>query len=282
MNRFRTALSLPLAGLVLVAPLACNRKSEAQLQAEAAAATAEAKVAELQQRLDEAKTGKGTESADAETKEHLTKGQMKSLERQLADAKKRAETKKKEAQDLSKAPSSAPKTEVVDVPVGTSLTVKLAGELATDKVQAGDAFEGTLSAPVIVAGKTVWPAGSAVRGVVAQSVPAGRLASGNGVLAIKLTEVAGEGIETETFAVHGTATGERNAKFIGGGALLGALAGVLSDKKHQGDHALGGAAIGAAAGTAAAAATANTVIKIEAASPVAFKLAAPEKITIKK
>jgi hypothetical protein len=278
----RTPLALSLVGLLAIAPLACNRKSEAQLQAEAAATAAEAKVAELQKRLDDAKTGKGAEDADAETKEHLTKGQMKSLERQLADAKKRAEAKKKEAEQLDKAPASAPRTEVVEVPTGTALTVKLSGDLATDKVQAGDAFEGSLVSAVVVNGKTVWPAGSAVRGVVAQSVPAGRLASGKGVLAIKLTEVAGEGVETETFAVQGAATGERNAKFIGGGALLGALAGVLSDKKHQGDHALGGAAIGAAAGTAVAAATANTVIKIDAASPVSFKLAAPEKITIKK
>ncbi len=280
--RIRPSLHLPLAGLMLVAPLACNKKSEAQLAAEASATAAEAKVAELQKRLDDAKTGKGAEGADAETKEHLTKGQMKSIERQLADAKKRAEAKKKEAEELSKAPASAPKTEVVEVPVGTALNVKLAGDLATDKVQAGDAFEGSLDSAVVVAGKTVWPAGSRVRGVIAQSVAAGRLQSGQGVLAIKLTEVAGEGIETEAFAVHGSATGERNAKFIGGGALLGALAGVLSDKKHQGDHALGGAAIGAAAGTGLAAATANTVIKIESANPVAFKLAAPEKITIKK
>jgi hypothetical protein len=278
----RIHLSLPIAGLLLISPLACNRKTEAQVQAEAAAADAEAKVADLQKRLDEAKTGKGTEGADADAKEHLTKGQTKALERQLADAKKRAEAKKKEAEQLDKAPASAPATEVVDVPTGTALVVKLNGDLATDKVQAGDAFEGSLASAVVVGGKTVWPAGASIRGVVAQSVPAGRLQSGQGVLAIKLTEVAGEGIETETFAIHGSTTGERNTKFIGGGALLGALAGALSDKKHQGDHALGGAALGAAAGTALAAGTANTVIKIDATSPVSFKLAAPEKITIKK
>ena len=267
-----------LLGLTLTT--ACDRKSEAQIQAEAAAKATEDKVAALEKQLAEAKGQKAGDGEDAEAHEHLSKGQVKALERQIADAKKRAEAQKKAAAELAKAP--AVKTEVVDVPVGTALSVKLAGDLATDKVQAGDAFDATLSAPVVVNGKTVWPAGAAVRGVVTQSVAAGRLASGKGVLAVKLTEVAGEGIETETFAVQGAATGERNAKFIGGGAALGALAGLLSDKKHQGDHALGGAAIGAAVGTAAAAATANTVIKIEAASPVSFKLAAAEKITIKK
>ncbi len=281
--RTTTPLFLSTALLVTGLTLGCDRKSEAQVQAEASAKAAEAKLAALEQQLAEAKGLKAGSGDDAEAHDHLSKGQVKALERQVADAKKRAEAQKKAALDLAKAPaaSNAPKFTVVDVPVGTGLTVKLAGDLATDKVQAGDAFDATLAAPVVVGGKTVWPAGAVVRGVVTQSVPAGRLASGKGVLAVKLTEVAGEGIETETFAVQGAPTGERNAKFIGGGAALGALAGLLSDKKHQGDHALGGAAIGAAAGTALAAGTANTVIKIEAANPVAFKLASPEKISVK-
>lgn len=275
-----TPLFLSAALLATGLSLGCDRKSEAQIQAEAAAKAADDKVAALERQLAEAKGLKPGEGDDKEANEHLTKGQVKALERQLSDAKRRADNQKKAAVELAKTPA-APKTTLLDVPVGTSLTVKLGGDLATDKVQAGDGFDATLAAPVVVAGKTVWPAGALVRGVVTQSVPAGRLASGKGVLAVKLTEVAGEGIETETFAIQGAATGERNAKFIGGGAALGALAGLLSDNKHQGDHALGGAAIGAAAGTALAAGTANTVIKIEAANPVAFKLAAPEKISVK-
>jgi hypothetical protein len=281
--RTTTPLFLSAALLVTGLTLGCDRKTEAQIQAEEAAKAAETKLAALEKQLAEAKGLKAGTGDDAEAHEHLSKGQVKALERQVADAKKRAEAQKKAAIDLAKAPATpnAPKATLVEVPVGTSLTVKLAGDLATDKVQAGDGFEATLAAPVVVAGKTVWPAGAPVRGVVTQSVAAGRLASGKGVLAVKLTEVAGEGIDTETFAVQGAPTGERNAKFIGGGAALGALVGILSDKKNKNDHALGGAALGAAAGTALAAGTANTVIKIEAANPVAFKLAAPEKISVK-
>lgn len=281
--RKTTPLFLSTALLVTGLTFGCDRKTEAQVQAEEAAKAAEAKLAALEKQLLEAKGQKAGADDDAEAHEHLSKGQVKALERQVADAKKRAEAQKKAAADLAKAPASpaTPKFTLVEVPAGTGLSVKLTGDLATDKVQAGDGFDATLAAPVVVGGKTVWPAGAAVRGVVTQSVPAGRLASGKGVLAVKLTEVAGEGIDTETFAVQGAATGERNAKFIGGGAALGALVGALSDKKHKGDHALGGAAIGAAAGTALAAGTANTVIKIEAATPVAFKLATPEKVSVK-
>ena len=77
---------------VLSLALACNHKSEAALQAEEAAKAAEAKVAQLEQQLAEAKSGKAT-GDDAETVQQLTKSQEKALERQVADAKKRAEAK---------------------------------------------------------------------------------------------------------------------------------------------------------------------------------------------
>lgn len=269
------------AALVLTA--ACNRKSEAAIQAEEAAKAAEAKVAQLEQQLAEAKSGKTT-GADGETVQHLAKSQVKALERQVADAKKRAEAKKQEAVTLAAAPvqKDAPKPVVVEVPTGTKLEVSLARDLATDKDQPGDAWEGSLAADVVVDGKLVWSAGSPARGVVTQSAAAGRLSSGKGALGIRLTEVAGVGIDADTHVVVATAKGERNAKYIGGGAALGALVGLLSDKKNQGDHALGGAALGAAAGTAVAAGTADTVIRIPASKPVAFSLTAPEKVTLKK
>ncbi len=179
-------------------------------------------------------------------------------------------------------PAQAPKAVVLTVPEGTGLLVKLSTDLSTEKAQAGDGFEGTLEEGVLIEGRTVWGIGAKVKGVVTQSLPAGRLASGKGVLAVKLTEVAGEGVDTDTFAVHGDARGERNAKVIGGGAALGALVGILSDRDNRKDHALAGAVLGAAAGTAVAAGTASTVIKIDAAKPIAFKLTAAERITLKQ
>jgi len=276
-----------LAHLTLAAALAlavaCNHKSEAAIQAEEAAKAAEAKVTLLEQQLADAKSGKAT-GDDAETVQHLTKSQVKALERQVADAKKRAETKKQEAITLAQAPAAkeAPKPVVVEVPTGTKLDVTLARELTTEKEQAGDPWEGTLAADVVQDGKLVWSAGSPVRGVVTQSAAAGRLSNGQGALGIRLTEVAGVGIDADTHVVVASARGERNAKYIGGGAALGALIGILSDKKNKNDHALGGAAIGAAAGTAVAAGTADTIVRIPATKPVSFSLTAAEKVTLRK
>jgi len=279
----RTTFSHLALAAVLSFTVACNPKSEAAIQAEEAAKSAEAKVAQLEAQLAEVKSGKAT-GEDADTVQHLTKSQVKSLERQVADAKRRAETKKQEAITLAQAPApkEAPKSVVVEVPTGTKLEITLARELSTDKDQAGDPWEGSLASDVVQDGKLVWSAGSPARGVVTQSAAAGRLSNGQGALGIRLTELAGVGIDTDTHVVIATKKGERNAKFIGGGAALGALIGILSDNKNKNDHALGGAAIGAAAGTAVAAGTADTIIRIPSGKPVSFSLTAPERVSIKK
>jgi cytochrome c553 len=268
---------------LLAFTVACHHKSEAALQAEEAAKSAEAKVAQLEQQLAEAKSGKPA-GGDAETVQHLTKSQVRALERQVADAKQRAAVKHQEADTLAQTPAlkEAPKPVVVEVPTGTKLEITLARELSTEKDQAGDAWEGTLATDVVQDGKLVWSAGSATRGVITQSAAAGRLSNGQGALGIRLTEIAGVGIDTDTHVVVATARGERNAKYIGGGAALGALIGILSDKNNKNDHALGGAALGAAAGTAVAAGSADTVIRIPSGKSIAFSLTAPERVTLKK
>lgn len=286
MKKARTILlTLPVAGLFLLGSLACEKKlSEEAVQAEDAAKAQEAKVAALEQELASLRSGKQAVEGDKETVEHLSKSQEKALEKQLSDAKRKAAEKKKAAQTLAAAPApppEAPKPVVVEVPVGTKVEVKLARELATDKDQPGGAWEGSLATDISVNGKLVWPAGTLVRGVVTQSVAAGRLSSGNGGLGIRLTEVGPCDVDAGVYLVSGDARGSRNAKIIGGGAALGALIGALSDRKNKGDHALGGAALGAAAGTAVAAGTADTVIKMPVDKVVEFTLTAPEKVTLK-
>jgi Skp family chaperone for outer membrane proteins len=276
-----TALAIP---LFLIATSGCSKKtSEETLAAQEMAKAADQRVANLEQQLADLKAGKHQPTeANQTTAEHVSKSQAKALQRQLDDARKSAEAKHKVASELATAPArEAPKPVIVEVPEGTPIIVKPVQELTTSTVQPGDAWDGTLTEDVGVGGKTVWKAGMPVRGVVTQSTPAGRLSSGQGSLGIKVTLLGQEDVDTAAYVMVGDKRGGRNAKFIGGGAALGALIGILSDKKNQGDHALGGAAIGAAAGTATAAATADTVIKIPAEKPITFTLAAPEKVMIK-
>jgi hypothetical protein len=173
------------------------------------------------------------------------------------------------------APVQAPQPAAVTVPAGTHLRVVLGGGLATDKDRAGDPWEGTLAEAVKVGGQVAWPRGAAVRGVVTQSAPAGRLNGAQGGLGIRVRSVAGQDVKTGAFSVVGASRAARNTKIIGGTAALGALVGILSSHGHQADHALGGAAIGAAAGTGVAAGTADTIIRIPAGKVVVFALTAP-------
>jgi hypothetical protein len=270
------------AGLLLFG-MACDKKLSPEVQAaQDAAKASDDRVAALEQQLAEIKAGKVHQgSTDREASEHVSRSQQKALERQLADARHGAQEKHKDAMNLASTRGSGAQPVIVDVPAGTRISVRLAKELSTQNAQAGDPWEGSLADAVVVDGRTAWPAGTSVRGVVSQSTPAGRLSSGNGGLGIKLTAIGREDVDANTYVMLGDKRGARDAKFIGGGAAVGALVGLLSDKKNQGDHALAGAALGAAAGTGVAAGTADTVIRIPADKSVSFSLNAPERIVLK-
>jgi len=276
-----------LAFLLVAGTLACESKpaaAEAQAQTAAPGQTqaSDARVAALELEMSDLKAGKNAPTGDQQAISQISAAQVRSLERQLIEARQRAEERRREADSMASMPSAQrPRDAVVEVPSSTRLTVNMGSELATDRDQPGDPWSGTLAEDVLVGNAVVWAAGTTVSGVVAQSIPAGRLSSGNGGLGIRLTTVGRNTVDAGTFMVVGDTRGKRDAKFIGGTAALGALVGLLTEKNHQGDHALGGAAAGAAAGTALAAGTADTVIRIPAHHPVTFSLTAPEQVHLR-
>lgn len=283
-NRFAPGA---LAVLVVVGFIACQPKAndaavQAQVAAQLQAKTADDRVAMLEQQVADMKAGKIRASGDQEAINQVSAAQLRALDRQLADARQRAADRRKDAVTLASTPvAQLPKVTTLEVPSGTRITVRMGAELATDRDQPGDPWAGTVSEDVVVGNTVAWAAGTTVSGVVAQSTPAGRLASGQGGLGIRLTTVGRNGVDAGTYMVVGDARGKRDAKFIGGTAALGALVGLLTDKNNQGDHALGGAAAGALAGTALAAGTADTVIRIPSSQLVTFSLTTSEPVTVK-
>jgi proline-rich tail region repeat protein len=279
MSRTSKVLSLALLLSALIA--ACDRKPTPAQQAQDAAKAADAHVAQLEQQIADAKAGKAGAAS---------KGQLKAMEKDLKGAKEAADQAHQDAQqqaqqaqqpDAAPAAPAPPKVVTVDVPAQTPLSVILDRDLSTAKDHAGDGWTGKLAAAVSINGQEVWPAGTPVKGVVAQSDATGRLQSGQGGLGIRISTIGAVDVEAGVYQVAGANRGTRDAKFAAGGAALGALAGILSSKHHQGDHALGGAAIGALAGTGAAAATADTTLTIPASKPVGFTLARTVQVTLK-
>ena len=277
-----------MALLLVGVTTACESKpaKDAAIQAEVAAQlqakAADDRVGMLEQQVADLKAGKTAATGDQDTVNQISAAHLRALDRELVDARLRAAERRREAEAVVSTPvNQRPKYTAMEVPSGTRISVKLGGEVSTDRDQAGDPWSGTLAEDVLVGNTVAWPAGTNVSGVVAQSTPAGRLSSGNGGLGIRLTTVGRNGVDAGTFMVIGDNRGKRDAKFIGGTAAMGALVGLLTDREHQGDHALGGAAAGALAGTALAAGTADTVIRIPANHTVTFSLTTAERVVFK-
>jgi hypothetical protein len=267
---------------------ACEPKptKDAAIQAEVAAQlqakAADDRVGMLEQQVADLKAGKAATTGDQDTVNQISAAHMRALDRELVDARLRAAERRREIETVAATPvNQRLKYTSMEVPSNTRISVKLGGEVATDRDQAGDPWSGTLAEDVLVGNTVAWAAGTNVSGVVAQSTPAGRLSSGNGGLGLRLTSVGRNGVDAGTYMVIGDSRGKRDAKFIGGTAAMGALVGLMTDRDHQGDHALGGAAAGAAAGTALAASTADTVIRIPAYHTVVFSLTTPVQVVFK-
>jgi hypothetical protein len=132
------------------------------------------------------------------------------------------------------------------IPAGTVLHVRLDNSVGSDTSRVEDTVRGHLTSAVIVNGRTVVPAGSAVLGSVTQSMRSGKV-KGRARLGLRFYTLAPTGdregyrIATRTWSAVAPGTKNKDAATIGlpaaGGAIIG---GIVGGKK--------GAAIGAAAG----------------------------------
>ncbi len=168
-----------------------------------------------------------------------------------------------------------PAPEPIVIPANTELEVRLISSLSSKNNKAGDTFQGTIEAPVIVEGKTVIPKGADVTGRVTRAVPSGRLKE-RAELWVTLSSITFGG---KTYEVTTSTTGHkegskatRDIVFIGGGAGAGAAIGGAAG---GGKGAAIGAAIGAAAGTAGAMLTGKRDIEFPSESVLRFRLEQP-------
>jgi hypothetical protein len=168
--------------------------------------------------------------------------------------------------------------EVLTIPAGTVVSVRLGETLSSKDSQAGQGFSATVAKPVVVDGKTVIEQGASARGTVVDAKAMGHF-KGGALLEVRLNSISINGSErnVQTAAVEREmkGKGKRSAGFIGGGAGAGALIGALAG---GGKGAAIGAMAGAGAGTAGAAFTGNKEIVMPAESVVNFKLTHPVEV----
>lgn len=172
-------------------------------------------------------------------------------------------------------------TKPITVPEGTDLTVVLDQSISTASNRSGETFKATLTAPIVVDGKTVIPSDARVTGHIVEAVPSGRL---KGVAKLDLTldsiEVSGKSYDIATGDEdrRGKNHNKRNGILIGGGAGLGAIIGGIAG---GGPGAAIGGALGAGAGTAGAAYTGKKDIRVPAETALTFRLTRPVTIPVK-
>jgi hypothetical protein len=160
------------------------------------------------------------------------------------------------------------------------VTVRLAQSISSKTANEGDAFDATVTSPIIVRGKALVPTGSTATGTVTASNARGRF-KGQGTLALRLTSLRVNGtptpIDSSTWSRTLKGKGKRTAGFIGGGGGAGALIGGLAG---GGKGALIGGLAGAGAGTAAGAFTGNEQVVVGAEAPLTFSLVNPVTVRV--
>jgi hypothetical protein len=116
--------------------------------------------------------------------------------------------------------AAADTAEPIVVPAGTTLTARLSETIGSKVSEKGQAFSATLGQDVVVDGQTAIPAGSSITGKVVSANPAGKFA-GEAALDIRLTSVNVNNVDlplTTSIRVFGSPIKEKNkvGKFMAG------------------------------------------------------------------
>jgi hypothetical protein len=169
--------------------------------------------------------------------------------------------------------------EVVTVPAGALLRMRINQTLTSTSAKPGDRFDGIVVNDVVAGGAVAIPRGASVQGTVVDAKKSGALA-GRGELTLQLTQVTLGGVSTPIVSdVWGRTTGDKtvhsvNNTVAGGviGALLGAAAG-------GGRGAAIGAGVGGALGLGSSAASGSGQVFVPSEGLLTFHLAQPATVS---
>jgi hypothetical protein len=162
----------------------------------------------------------------------------------------------------------------VTIPAGTAIHFKLLHGISTAHAKPGENVAGALTQPIVIGGRTVAPAGSAVNVHITSAEGSGRI-GGSAKLVFHVSSITlANGnrlsVHTSSYAREGRAHAKHNAKYIAGAGIAGALIGQAVGGNRN--STAKGAAIGAGVGIGAAAATGKFDFEEAAGSRYSLKL----------
>jgi hypothetical protein len=177
-------------------------------------------------------------------------------------------------------PAPAPARVEVTVPAGTEMSIELLDNLSSETATVETTVRGRLRRAVEAGGRTVFPAGATLGGVVTAVERPGRV-KGRASLTVSFATISVNGertaISTRPVTVEGESDTKGDATKIGVGAGVGAVVGGILG---GGSGAAKGAAIGGAAGTGAVLATRGKDVELASGTTLSTSLTAAKTIEL--
>ena len=141
-----------------------------------------------------------------------------------------------------------PRSVTMVIPDGTSVVASLETRLTTDTNRTGDQFVATTTEPILAGGKTVFPAGTQIQGVLRDVQASGRT-SGRARMTLayeRIVDSAGKNhpISAVPLTLQAASATRGDVEKIAAGGILGGIIGAVAGGTK-------GAAIGAGAGAGA-------------------------------
>jgi len=155
------------------------------------------------------------------------------------------------------------------LPAGTPIHVRMIDAISSDQNNAGQTFRGSLDAPVVIHGRTIFPRGATAHIRLVRSESAGKI-QGRSKLDLQLVSIGGKAVRSSVVEFRGSSQGKKTAKSAGIGAAIGGGAGALLG---GGTGAAVGAGLGAGAGVATRAAKGGKPAYVPSESLVTFRVA---------
>lgn len=202
------------------------------------------------------------------------------LGRQGTSASVNEEPKQQTEQSWLSKLSALRRPEMVTLPAGTKLHIRLQEGVSTDRNSSGDYFSATLDRPLEVNGKLLAPSRSQVVGQLTQVKESGRVKGrARLTMALRKLVIGGQEYELRSKPVTLVAPGtkKRDAVIIAGGAALGAAIGAIAG---AGKGAAIGAGIGGGSGTGYVLATKGKPVAYGPESRFTFTLSDPIQLPV--
>ena len=146
--------------------------------------------------------------------------------------------------------AAKPRLETLTIPAGTLVLAALDTRLSSDTNHTGDTFVATTTQPIVIDGKTVAPAGTAIRGTLRDVQASGRV-KGRAQMTLAYEEIVDAAGNAHVFSarpltLQAASDAHGDIEKVAAGGVLGAVIGGITG---GGKGAAIGAGAGAGAGT---------------------------------